>query len=172
MDETSAMSDFTPFTHPSTATKWNSEFSEPRNARRSASHNASHYPLALADHDEIREAQKLRHAILSAEFDTLSPEPNNGSDVDEFDEHSDHLVVRENRSGRIVGTYRMMPPRCAALIGERVGNQTFDLEPLHPIAADLVETGRSCVHPEHRDGAVISLLWSGIGEYMRRSGNL
>jgi putative hemolysin len=33
-----------------------------------------------------------------------------------------------------------------------------------------VEIGRSCVHPDHRRGGVIALLWSGVLEYIQRTG--
>ncbi|MGW6927788.1 GNAT family N-acetyltransferase [Streptomyces sp. NPDC054950] len=131
----------------------------------------SEYSLAIAGRDEIREAQQLRHDVFAAEFGAHMSTLASGFDADEFDEHSDHLIVRENSTRKIVGTYRMMTPRCAALVGERFGDRTFDLGPLGSIASDLVETGRSCVHPDHRNGAVISLIWSGIGQYMRRTGH-
>jgi putative hemolysin len=34
----------------------------------------------------------------------------------------------------------------------------------------LVEAGRSCVHPDHRTGAVINLMWAGIASYLARGG--
>jgi putative hemolysin len=129
------------------------------------------YTLTIADRDEVREAQQLRHDVFAAEFGAHMSTLVGGLDADEFDEHADHLIVRENNSRKIVGTYRMMPPRCATLVGERFGDRTFDLGALRPIASDLVETGRSCVHPDHRNGAVITLIWSGIGQYMRRTGH-
>jgi putative hemolysin len=33
-----------------------------------------------------------------------------------------------------------------------------------------VETGRSCVHPAHRSGAVINLMWAGIARYLHLNG--
>jgi putative hemolysin len=30
----------------------------------------------------------------------------------------------------------------------------------------MVEVGRSCIHPDYRSGAVITLLWAGLAEYM------
>jgi putative hemolysin len=133
--------------------------------------SGSGYSLAIADRDEIREAQQLRHDVFAAEFGAHMSSLASGLDADEFDEHADHLIVRENSSRKIVGTYRMMTPRCGELVGERFGDRTFDLGSLEPIAADLVETGRSCVHPDHRNGAVISLIWKGIGQYMRTTGH-
>jgi putative hemolysin len=141
------------------------------NGVKPVSAGSSGYSLAIASRDEIREAQQLRHDVFAAEFGTHLPTLAHGLDADEFDEHCDHLIVRHNQSRAIVGTYRLMTPRCAALVGGRFGDRTFDLSPLRHIDADLVETGRSCVHPDHRQGAVISLIWSGIGRYLRRTGH-
>ena len=33
-----------------------------------------------------------------------------------------------------------------------------------------VEVGRSCVHPDYRNGGAIMLLWSGIAQYMKLGG--
>jgi putative hemolysin len=132
---------------------------------------SSGYFLTVAGRDDIPELQRLRHDVFAAEFGTHLPTLADGLDSDEFDEHCDHLVVRHTRSGEIVGTYRMMTPQCAALVGGRFGDRTFDLGPLHHIHGDLVETGRSCVHPDHRQGAVIALIWRGIGHYLRMTGH-
>ena len=41
---------------------------------------------------------------------------------------------------------------------------------LRPLRDQLVEIGRSCVHPDHRSGAVMNLMWSGIARYLQRHG--
>ncbi|SFK72124.1 Putative hemolysin [Amycolatopsis sacchari] len=98
-----------------------------------------------------------------------SPVP--GLDVDRFDEYCDHLVVRDDDSGEIVGTYRMLPPERAVAAGGLYSDTEFDLARLAPLRRSLVETGRSCVHPDHRSGAVVSLVWAGIGRYMLLAGH-
>lgn len=98
-----------------------------------------------------------------------SPTP--GLDVDRFDEFCDHLVVRDDDTGQIVGTYRMLPPDRAIAAGGLYSETEFDLRNLAPLRGSLVETGRSCVHPDHRTGAVVSLVWAGIGRYMLLSGH-
>jgi putative hemolysin len=87
-----------------------------------------------------------------------------GFDVDEFDAHCDHLIVREELTGEVVGTYRMLPP---GRIDRMYTDGEFHLGPLAPLRDGLVEIGRSCVHPDHRTGAVISLMWAGITRYLR-----
>jgi len=94
-----------------------------------------------------------------------------GADVDEFDEYCDHLVVRHDDTGEIVGTYRMLPPDRAAQAGKLYAQTEFELAALNPLRPALVETGRSCVHPDHRSGAVVGLVWAGIARYMHLSGH-
>jgi putative hemolysin len=79
--------------------------------------------------------------------------------------------VRDDRTGDIVGTYRMLPPERAAEAGRLYSDGEFDLSALDPLRSSLVETGRSCVHPDHRNGAVVSLVWAGIARYMLLSGH-
>lgn len=62
--------------------------------------------------------------------------------------------------------YRLLPPDRAAEAGRLYSEGEFDLGALAGIRSGLVEVGRSCVHPDHRDGTVIGLIWAGIARYM------
>jgi putative hemolysin len=121
--------------------------------------------------DEIRAAQRLRFNVFATELGATLHSPVPGLDVDPFDEFCDHLVVRDDLTGEIVGTYRMLPPERAAEAGRLYSDTEFDLAALAPLRDALVETGRSCVHPEHRSGAVVSLVWAGICRYLLLTGH-
>lgn len=130
------------------------------------------YTLLVADGvADVRTAQRLRHAVFAGEMGARMPGAERGLDVDEFDSHCDHLIVRDDDTGATVGTYRMLPPDRAAALGRRYGDSEFDTAALRPIHGSLVETGRSCVHPDHRNGAVVGLMWAGIARYMLLSGH-
>jgi putative hemolysin len=79
--------------------------------------------------------------------------------------------VREDHTGEIVGCYRMLPPERVAAAGMLYAETEFDLRSLGDLRGALVETGRSCVHPDHRTGAVVSLVWAGIARYLLLSGH-
>ncbi|SDK65949.1 Putative hemolysin [Actinopolyspora mzabensis] len=133
---------------------------------------ADHYSLLLTrEPAEIRAAQRLRHRVFATEMGALVHQDGTGVETDSFDEFCDHLVVRSQRSGEIVGTYRMLPPRHARAAGRLYSDEEFDLTALAPLRSDLVETGRSCVHPDHRTGAVIGLIWAGIARYLLLHGH-
>ncbi|GLZ43337.1 GNAT family N-acyltransferase [Actinokineospora sp. NBRC 105648] len=130
------------------------------------------YSLLVAhDGAEVEAAQRLRYQVFAEEMGATLTSSTPGLDVDHFDPFCDHLVVREDATGEIVGTYRMLPPDRAAAAGSLYSDTEFDLSALAAIRGALVETGRSCVHADHRNGSVVSLVWAGIARYMLLSGH-
>ncbi|MET8134396.1 MULTISPECIES: GNAT family N-acyltransferase [unclassified Streptomyces] len=130
------------------------------------------YTVTLArDEADVRAAQRLRHDVFAGEMGALLNTPQPGLDIDAFDAYCDHLLVRDTETGQVVGTYRLLPPERAAIAGRLYSESEFDLGPLAGIRSGLVEVGRSCVHPDHRDGAVIGLIWAGIARYMIDGGH-
>ncbi|GGM81561.1 hypothetical protein GCM10007977_098740 [Dactylosporangium sucinum] len=134
--------------------------------------DTSRYTLLVAtDGAQVEAAQRLRYDVFAGELGATLHSPAPGLDVDDFDEFCDHLIIREELTGQVVGTYRMLPPARAAAAGGLYAETEFDLAGLAPLRGDLVETGRSCVHPDHRSGAVINLMWAGIARYMHLHGH-
>jgi putative hemolysin len=127
--------------------------------------------LVAATDEEIVAAQRLRYQVFAEEMGARLHTDRPGLDIDEFDEFADHLIVREDRTGEVVGTYRMLPPHRAARAGKLYSDGEFDLTRLAPLRDVLVETGRSCVHAGHRSGAVINLMWTGIARYLHLHGH-
>ncbi len=114
---------------------------------------------------EILDAQRLRYRVFAGEMGANLPTRTPGVDRDIYDPFCEHLVVRDESSGDIVGTYRILAPTPARQIGYYSENE-FDLTRLQHLRPRLVEIGRSCVHPDYRTGATIALLWAGLAQYM------
>jgi putative hemolysin len=130
---------------------------------------ATRYSLLVAtDGAQVRAAQRLRYRVFAEELGASLP--GRGEDVDAFDAHCDHLLIRDEATGTVVGTYRMLPPHRAAEAGRLYADGEFDLAGMAQLRERLVEAGRSCVHPDHRTGAVINLMWAGIARYMHLHG--
>ncbi|WP_066951654.1 GNAT family N-acetyltransferase [Streptomyces lushanensis] len=130
------------------------------------------YVVSLArNQEDVRAAQRLRHLVFAGELGARIDGPEPGLDIDEFDAYCDHLLVREEATGEVVGTYRLLPPDRARAAGRIYSDSEFDLSRLGPIRDDLVEVGRSCVHPLHRTGGVIALIWAGLARYMTTTGH-
>ncbi|MFG3302572.1 GNAT family N-acetyltransferase [Micromonospora chersina] len=129
----------------------------------------SGYTLLIADDPTlVAAAQRLRHEVFASELGATLHPGAAGLDTDEFDAHCDHLVVLREGTDEVVGTYRLLPP---GRTDRRYADGEFDLAPLAPLRDDLVEAGRSCVHPDHRSGAVINLMWAGITRYLHLRGS-
>ncbi|MGE4240415.1 GNAT family N-acetyltransferase [Ramlibacter sp.] len=126
--------------------------------------------VAWARHaDEVRAAQRLRFTVFAGEMgarlDTSVP----GHDVDLFDEFCEHLLVRANDSGEVIGTYRVLTAAQSKRVGSFYSDTEFDLVRLRGLRERMVELGRSCVHPEHRHGGVILALWGALAAFMARN---
>ncbi len=119
---------------------------------------------------EILDAQRLRYRIFSGELGANLPSRTPGVDHDIYDPYCEHLVVRDTASMEVVGTYRILSPENARQIGYYSENE-FDLTRLQHLRPRLVEIGRSCVHPDYRSGATISLLWAGLAQFMTDRGH-
>lgn len=130
-------------------------------------------PLSLAmahSPAEVREAQALRYQVFSEEMGARLATQEAGIDSDMFDPYCEHLLVRDNVTGAVVGTYRLLNPKMAKRVGGYYSETEFDLTRLSPLNEGMVEVGRSCVHPNYRNGVTIGLLWSGVTQYMQQHG--
>jgi putative hemolysin len=116
----------------------------------------------------VREAQALRYQVFVEELGAQIATKIEGIDRDIFDPHCEHLLVRDNETGDVVGTYRLLPPSQARRIGGFYSDEEFDLTQINSLRDQIVELGRTCVHPNYRNGATIALLWSGIAHYLRQ----
>jgi putative hemolysin len=131
------------------------------------------YTLLLStDPALIDAAQRLRHDVFTSEpgFEVSGASPGfeAGRDADRFDEHCDHLLVREDVSGELVGCYRMLPPPGAIAAGSLYTATEFDVAGLDSLRPSLVEMGRAVVREDHRNGGVVLLMWAGILAYLDR----
>ena len=120
--------------------------------------------------DEVEEAQRLRYKVFAEEMGASLPNAKNGLDQDIFDAWCDHLIVRDEETLRVVGTYRVLTPHQALKLGSLYSDAEFDLTRLAHLRPKMIELGRSCVHQDYRTGSVIMALWSGIGRYMVQGG--
>lgn len=126
--------------------------------------------VAWAKHqEEVREAQRLRHQVFAGEMGARLSTPVAGHDIDLFDDFCEHLLVRCQASGQVVGTYRVLTPAQARRVGSFYSDTEFDLTRLRSLRDRMVELGRSCVHADYRHGGVIMALWGALFEFMVRN---
>src|ERR1035437_2771090 len=119
--------------------------------------------------DEIRQAQRLRFKVFAQEMGARLNTKLAGHDVDLFDNYCEHLLVRDEVTLEVVGTYRLLTPAQAKRVGSTYSDLEFDLTRLRGLRERMVELGRSCVHPDYRQGGVIMALWGALAAFMMRN---
>jgi len=126
--------------------------------------------VSWAQHeDEVREAQKLRYSVFAGEMGAQLASKLPGYDIDLFDDYCEHLLVRDELTDQVIGTYRVLTPAQAKRAGGTYSETEFDLTRLRGIRSRMVELGRSCVHPDYRHGGVVLALWGALFEFMTRN---
>jgi putative hemolysin len=119
--------------------------------------------------DEVRQAQRLRYQVFAVEMGASLPVTVAGHDIDLFDDYCEHLLVRDEETSEVIGTYRVLTPTQAKRVGSTYSDTEFDLTRLRFLRERMVELGRSCVHADHRHGGVILALWGALAEFMSRN---
>ncbi len=126
--------------------------------------------VAWARHqDEVRQAQRLRYQVFAGEMGARLSTALAGHDIDLFDDFCEHLLVRDEATQEVIGTYRVLTPVQAKRVGSTYSDTEFDLTRLRTLRPRMVELGRSCVHSDHRHGGVIMALWGALAEFMVRN---
>lgn len=128
------------------------------------------YTLRFASSvEDVRAAQTLRFLVFNLELqEGLESSFLTFRDEDAFDSACTHLLVECD--GEVVGTYRMQTGAQAAKHLGYYSAQEFDLAPFEALRAQVLELGRACVHQNHRNLSVLSMLWRGIAAYSRQNG--
>jgi putative hemolysin len=119
---------------------------------------------------EVREAQALRYRVFGEELGARLKGGASGLDVDELDAFCDHLLVRDTRTGAVVGCTRLLTDTNAARIGRFYSESEFDLGTIAELPGRLLEVGRTCISPEFRQGPAIAVLWSGLAGFIQLQG--
>lgn len=120
--------------------------------------------------EQLHDLQRLRFRVFTEDLGVHFPQAVGDRDVDEFDPWCIHFMVRDTRSNRVVGTYRLLTPEAARQAGRYYSESEFNLAPLQAERSLLVEVGRSCIDAEYRHGTAIMLLWTALAQVMVRGG--
>lgn len=109
------------------------------------------------------EAQQLRTQCFAASFGVVFDDD---LDRDDYDEACLHIVLQQ--AGQVIATARVLDSQRAALLGHFYSENEFYLTPLlKPYPYEILEVGRTCIHPQYRNGKVLRQLWQAITEIAR-----
>ncbi len=116
----------------------------------------------------IQAAQRLRYRVFSEEYGSDLGATTPGIDADAFDDVCEHLIVTDSDSGELVATTRILHESETSAVGGFYSSGEFDLSALHLLPGSVAELGRTCVHPDYRNGGTIALLWAAVAEYLNQ----
>jgi putative hemolysin len=113
---------------------------------------------------ELEQCLKLRYEVFHREYRNKRRQI--GIDIDGLDYICDHLVIIDKRVGKVIGTYRL---NSSLFTDTYYAANEFNIDQVLALPGNKLELGRACIDREHRNGAVISLLWRGIAEYIQKT---
>jgi putative hemolysin len=140
---------------------------------------AGRFTVRLAETDEdVAAAQRLRYRVFVEEMGAAATPAERAArrEWDEFDPYFDHLILIDNEAAgddpldRVCGVYRLMTGAMARRGVGFYGATEYDLTKIVEHPREAVEVGRSCVAADHRGGAGMHLLWTGLGQYVAERG--
>jgi len=113
---------------------------------------------------EVSQALNLRYQVFHREFQNkVIPF---GSDWDELDLISDHLIIKDRNTDEVVGTYRLI---CNLFSNSFYSVNEFQCEAFALNPAVKVELSRAAIDSRYRNGITLSLLWKGITQYIQET---
>lgn len=122
--------------------------------------------LAVTPQD-VYASQRLRYDIFAKEQGAQLESAAEGIDRDHYDEYCHHLLVRRTDNNEVVGSTRILTTPNARRAGSFYSENEFDLRDLFPqLKGNAIEIGRTCIHPDFRNGAGIGMLWLGLAQFM------
>ncbi len=119
---------------------------------------------------EVREAQALRYRVFGEEMGARLPGAEDHLDRDALDDYCQHLLVREAKTGQVVGSTRILTDENAARLGRYYSEGEFDLGPIRALPGRKLEVGRTCIAADFRQGSAIAVLWSGLAGFVHLHG--
>lgn len=131
------------------------------------------YTAKLVETDEeLDAALRLRFEIFNLELNEgLESSYITGRDEDEFDAACDHLIVVENATGKVVGTYRLLTLEMAGIAERFYCAGEFNINDLPgEMLSSSLEIGRASIDKDYRNSRVLYLLWKGLIAYSRAAG--
>lgn len=135
------------------------------------------YEVRLArDAGDLHAAQRLRYDVFARELGVRGRSVNHPRrlEADRFDPVCEHLLLIDHggpgTSPVVVGTTRIIDAASAERAGGFYCAGEFDLAPLLASGRSVMETGRTCLHPDHRGSAAMYHLWHGLGRLVTARG--
>lgn len=116
---------------------------------------------------DLRASQRLRWLCFLAR----TGETDDGArlDADDLDPECQHMLI-EDDAGRLVCSFRFLPLADGSQIARSYSARHYDLAALRRFDGPMVEMGRFCIHPDHRDPDILRIAWSALTRHVDDTG--
>ena len=114
---------------------------------------------------DIKSLYRLRYTIFTQEYGAKIKSLRK-IDKNIFDRYCKHVIVRDTNNNKIIGYTRIMTYEANLKLGKFYTQGEFCLSSLASYLPRSAEIGRTCIHPDYRNGATIAVLWSKVAEYL------
>ncbi|MFW2177935.1 MULTISPECIES: GNAT family N-acetyltransferase [unclassified Moraxella] len=136
---------------------------------------APHHFSNAQFNQHLLNAQRLRTQTFSeafgVDFTGFHPSSDQPLDIDEYDSYCTHVIIYDNQRKDSFGqplaiaTTRLMDKTVAGKIGHFYSENEFKLgKMLDAYPYNVLEIGRTCIHPDYRGMTTINPLWEGISK--------
>ncbi|MFV0408880.1 MAG: GNAT family N-acetyltransferase [Paracoccus sp. (in: a-proteobacteria)] len=112
---------------------------------------------------DLRAAQHLR---WQAFWEARGLSRDGQVDADEFDHICQHMLIEDQRSGRLLATFRFMLLGDGDELERSYSAGHYDLSALRDFAGPMVEMGRFCTLPGLGDPNVLRIAWGAMTRYV------
>lgn len=117
------------------------------------------YTAHIATRDtDVTRAQQLRHLCFFTSRG-LAPAPD-ALDADRFDDPCRHVLIHDTATEELICCFRILDLPDGRAIGQSYSAQFYDLTALQEFSGRMLEMGRFCIHPDHRDPDILRLAWA------------
>ena len=117
---------------------------------------------------EVQASQELRFQVFNMEMDEgFDHSYLTHLDQDRYDQVCEHLIVCDQETENVVGTYRFQTGTTARQRFGYYSEQEFDFQIFESRRRQILELGRACIHKDHRNLAVLNLLWKQIARFAK-----
>ena len=120
-------------------------------------HEHNNFIVKIANHKETKKFLKLRSSIFGKEYRKNMLIKT--KDQDYYDQHAMQIILYNNDTDKIIAG-------CRLIISDNpqdyYSNIEYDISKFMQLAGKKIEISRVCVHPKHRNGSTIVMLWRGI----------
>lgn len=114
---------------------------------------------------DILAAQRLRYRVFTEEYGATF-EGFAGIDRDRYDRHCRHVVVKDTLTGQVIAYTRLLTGDRARKSGGWYSAGEFEMDMVESLPGNVLEIGRTCVHPDYRNGAAIGVLWAQVARLL------